>query len=1023
MLPRAISTRLPRINQIVFLIGLAGIVAGTLGIVLSDDPSWIKFFDNVHWTSGTAAAAILAWLGLGSGQQESRGAIRWFVVGFVGYALGQLVWDMQAALAYSSFPSPSDFFYLWLGPCLAIGLIQEIRRNVHKVDHRAVLLDVLSLSIASLTLVLVIYLPKRGDLDLLSMAVLVSYPVSLLIPACIALIMIPSMRLCFKSGFTLFLIAVTATAWSWMHWNTLALNGLASSGAWFNVYFSIAILLAGLAVSVWQLKHTGSPRWDRACEAFLRMLPLATVVMASAAIVAAASLPESQNLVSSLTYAGAVLVIILAIVRQSQQLKDRDLLLAAQAEALKSGALLQTVLERAPVRVFWKDRESRFLGCNSLFAQDAGYTRPAQLIGKSDFEMSWKDQAELYCADDSAVMESGIAKLNYDEPQSTPDGRTIWLRTSKVPLSDTETGDIIGVLCIYEDITERKAAEEELRIAAATFQAQEAILITDSESTILRVNQAFEEVTGYSAAEVIGKNPRILQSGRHDEAFYQAMWSLLRTTGMWSGEVWDRRKNGEIYPKRMTITAVYDDKQQLSNYVAVFADISQRKQSEQEIHQLAFYDTLTQLPNRRLLMDRLHQATAASQRSDEHGALLFLDLDHFKTINDTLGHAMGDLLLTEVSHRLKAALREGDTVARLGGDEFVVMLEGLSSQPDEAANQTEQAAEKIRFELNRPYKLKNHEYHSTTSVGACLFQGHQDSVEELLKHADIAMYQAKAAGRNTIRFYDPKMQAALEKRAAMVADLRHALGRQQFQLHYQIQVDKLGHPLGAEVLLRWEHPERGFVFPDQFIPAAEETGLIVPIGLWVLETACSRLKAWEHGALTCNLTLAVNVSARQFRQTDFVDQVQRALLESGAKSSHLKLELTESIVLENVDDTISKMQALKLLGVEFSMDDFGTGHSSLSYLKRLPLNQIKIDQSFVRDITTDPNDAVIVKTIIAMTQALGLNVIAEGVETEEQREFLENNGCHAFQGYLFSRPVPLGQFEEDLKHSSVTNQK
>ena len=1015
---QSILARLPWVNQIVFLFGLAGIVAGSFGIAISHDPSWIKFFDNVHWTSGTLAAAILAWLGLGrSGNQASHGAIRWFVVGFGGYALGQLVWDAQAVLAYSSFPSPSDFFYLWLGPCLTIGLIQEIRRNLQKVDHRAVLLDVLSLSIASLTLVLVVYLPKRGDLDLLSMAVLVSYPVSLLIPACIGLIMIPSMRLRISSGFTLFLLAVAVTAWSWMHWNSLALNGLAINGAWFNVSFSIAILLAGLTVSVWQLTHSDSPQLDRAYEAFLRMLPIATVIMASAAIVAAGSLPESQNLVSSLTYSGAVLVIILAIVRQSQQLKDRDLLLAAQAEALKAGALLQSIIERAPVRVFWKDRESRFLGCNSLFAQDAGYTQPAQLIGKTDFEMSWKDQAELYRADDYGVMESGVAKLNYDEPQSTPDGRTVWLRTSKVPLSDAKTGEMVGVLGIYEDITERKAAEEELRIAAATFQAQEAILITDSNATILRVNQAFEEVTGYSAEEVIGKNPHILQSGRHDAAFYQAMWSLLRDTGKWSGEVWDRRKNGEIYPKLMTITAVYDDKQRLTNYVAVFADISKRKQSEQEIHQLAFYDTLTQLPNRRLLMDRLHQAMAVSLRSGEHGALLFLDLDHFKTINDTLGHAMGDLLLVEVSHRLKAAVREGDTVARLGGDEFVVLLEGLSSQQDEAASQTEQAAEKIRFELNRPYRLKNQEHHATTSVGVCLFRGQLESVEELLKHADIAMYQAKAAGRNDIRFYDPKMQAALEKRAAMVADLRHALSRQQFQLHYQIQVDNLGHPLGAEVLLRWEHPERGFVFPDQFIPAAEETGLIVPIGLWVLETACAQLNAWQHGASTRDLTLAVNVSARQFRQADFVAQVQRALLESGAKASHLKLELTESIVLENVDDTISKMQALKMLGVEFSMDDFGTGYSSLSYLKRLPLDQIKIDQSFVRDITTDPNDAAIVNTIIAMTKSLGLNVIAEGVETEAQREFLENHGCQAFQGYLFSRPVPLGLFEESLKGS------
>ncbi len=1014
---RSVFARLPRTNQIVFLTGLLGIIVGAFGIGLSSDPFWVQFFDNVHWTSGTVAAALLAWLGLNSSSHpESRAAIRWFATGFAGYALGQLAWDGQIILGYRQFPSPSDFFYLWLGPCLTIGLILEIRRNLRKLDWLTALLDVLSLSIASLTLVLVIYLPKQGDLDLLSMIVLVSYPVSLLVPACIGLVMIPAMRLRIVSGFTLFLVAIAVTAWSWMQWNTLALSGHTIHGAWFNISFSVAILLAGLAVSVWQLTYTNSPRCEKAYEAFLRMLPIIAVILASAAIIAAASMPEVQKLVSALTYSGAVLVIILAIVRQSQQLKERDQLLTAQTEALKTGRLLQLIMESAPMRVFWKDRESRYLGCNSLFAQDAGYTHPAQLIGKSDFEMGWKDMAGLYRADDRKVMASGMAQLNYEEPQNTPDGRTIWLRTSKVPLSDSKSGEIIGVLGLYEDITERKLAEEELRIAATTFQTQEAILITNADSNILRVNQAFEEVTGYRADEVIGKNPRILQSGRHDAAFYQAMWSSLHDTGKWSGEVWDKRKNGEIYPKFITITAVYDARQRVSNYVAVFTDISQRKQAEREIHKLAFYDTLTQLPNRRLLMDRLHQAMAVSLRSGEHGALLFLDLDHFKTINDTLGHAMGDRLLVEVTHRLKSTLREGDTVARLGGDEFVVVFEGLSRQQDEAATQTEQAAEKICHELSQPYKLQNYEHHSTASVGICLFQGHQESVEELLKHADVAMYQAKEAGRNTIRFFDPMTQAALEKRTAIAVDLRHALSKQQFRLHYQIQMDTQRRPLGAEVLLRWDHPERGFIFPDQFIPLAEETGLIVPIGLWVLATACSQLKAWEHDPRMRDLTLAVNVSARQFRQPDFVTQMRRVLRECGVRSPKLKLELTESIVLENVEDTISKMQELKLLGVEFSMDDFGTGYSSLSYLKRLPLDQIKIDQSFVRDIASDPNDAAIVNTIIAMTRSLGLSVIAEGVETEAQREFLEHHGCHAFQGYLFGRPVPLDQFEADLKH-------
>jgi diguanylate cyclase (GGDEF)-like protein/PAS domain S-box-containing protein len=570
-------------------------------------------------------------------------------------------------------------------------------------------------------------------------------------------------------------------------------------------------------------------------------------------------------------------------------------------------------------------------------------------------------------------------------------------------------------IAFSRDISERKRAEETLRIAASTFEIQQAILITDADANILRVNQAFQDITGYCEQELIGHNPRLFQSGQHDATFYQDMWTALLGKGKWSGEIWDRRKSGEIYPKSMTITAVHDDNHRVTHYVSVFRDISNLKKSEQEIHQLAFYDPLTQLPNRRLLMDRLQKAMAVSMRSGHYGALLFLDLDHFKMINDTQGHAMGDLLLTEVANRLQTCVREGDSVARLGGDEFVVLLEELSNQSDEAATRAEMVAEKIRTELNKTYLLKDFQCQTTPSIGLCLFRGHLESVEDLLMHADVAMYQAKSSGRNAIRFFDPKMQTALEMRADLEADLNQALAEQQFQLYYQVQVDSLHRPMGAEVLIRWQHPERGLVYPDQFIPLAEETGLIVPIGLWVLQAACAQLNEWQNNALTRDLTLAVNVSAKQLRQPDFVSQVQRTLLTSGAKPSSLKLELTESTVLENVDDTIAKMREIKILGVNFSMDDFGTGYSSLQYLKRLPLDQIKIDRSFVRDITSDPNDAAIVQTIIAMTQALGLSVIAEGVETTDQLEFLDLRGCHAFQGYLFSKPVPVEQFEILLK--------
>ena len=440
-------------------------------------------------------------------------------------------------------------------------------------------------------------------------------------------------------------------------------------------------------------------------------------------------------------------------------------------------------------------------------------------------------------------------------------------------------------------------------------------------------------------------------------------------------------------------------------------DTTLRKAAAEEIEQLAYYDPLTRLPNRRLLLDRLRHAVVTSARHARHGAVLFLDLDHFKTLNDTQGHDAGDALLLQVAQRLKSVVREGDTVARLGGDEFVVLLEGLSTQALDAAEQTQAIGEKILHALNQAYQLGSHAHHSTASIGAVLFNNQQVSVEDLLKQTDMAMYAAKTSGRNTVRFFDPQMQASITERAELDADLRDALIEHQFRLHFQKQVTHDGKVIGAEVLIRWLHPRRGLVSPGQFIPHAEETGQIVSIGLWVLQQACCQLKQWEADPLRSHLRLAVNVSARQFRQTDFVKQVREVLEESGARPSHLKLELTESTVLHNVDDTIAKMNALKAIGVRFSMDDFGTGHSSLSYLTQLPLNQLKIDQSFVRNIGVRSVDALITQTIIGMANNLGLEVIAEGVETESQRKFLEEHGCQLCQGYLFGRPVPLDEFE------------
>jgi len=556
-------------------------------------------------------------------------------------------------------------------------------------------------------------------------------------------------------------------------------------------------------------------------------------------------------------------------------------------------------------------------------------------------------------------------------------------------------------------------------VAAAAFETHDAILITDANANIIRVNQAFQDITGYSAEEVLGKNPRILSSGRQDKAFYAAMWQQLLATGSWTGEMWDRRKSGQIYPKWLTITAVKNEQGQTTEYVAIFSDITARKQAEEEIRNLAFYDALTKLPNRRLMLDRFHLALSVSARSHHYGAVLFLDMDKFKTLNDTLGHDYGDLLLIEVAQRIQSCVREVDTVARLGGDEFVVLLEEVDTGAEQASQKVALIAEKIRASLAAPYRLKDYEQHSSPSIGVSLYRGNAESVDALLKHADLAMYQAKDSGRNAVRFFDPAMQLAVETRAAIEADLRHAVPGQQLRLYYQIQVDNDNRPLGAEALVRWLHPKRGMVSPAQFIPVAEESSLILDIGNWVLDTACQQLAAWDKNEQMRGLELAVNVSAQQFRLHDFVDKVAAALRAHQVDPSRLKLELTESVVLTDVSDVVAKMHALKALGVKLSLDDFGTGYSSLSYLKQLPLDQLKIDQSFVRDIATDPNDAVMVKTIIDMAQNFRLNVIAEGVETEAQLGFLKQNGCMAYQGYLFSKPVPIDQFEALLAIPSL----
>ncbi|MDO8248458.1 MAG: EAL domain-containing protein [Rhodoferax sp.] len=674
----------------------------------------------------------------------------------------------------------------------------------------------------------------------------------------------------------------------------------------------------------------------------------------------------------------------------------------AQTALHESEARNQALISAIPDAIFTSQRDGKYL---AVQAPDPAvlFAPPETLLQRTVQEVLPKPIADMFLAAFGRALDSGtMQEVNYSLPIGAQQ------RHFEARVVPSTEGIVISIV---RDITERKQSEEALRIAATAFESQEGIMVTDAASVILRVNRAFTEITGYSAEEAVGQTPRLLRSDRHDAAFYAAMWECTTRTGTWRDEIWNRRKNGEVYPEWLTITAVKDELGRVTHYVATFTDISVRKTAEEQIRSLAFYDPLTALPNRRLLMDRLDQALAVCGRRQRRCALLFVDLDSFKSVNDTLGHYQGDLLLEQVARRLTTCVREGDTVARLGGDEFVVMLEDLSESPTEAAAQAEAIAEKILIALNQTYQLGSHECRSSASIGISLLGDQRESADELLRRADLAMYQAKAVGRNTLRFFDPQMQVVVIARAAMEADLRESILKDQLLLYYQAQVVDEGCVTGAEALVRWQHPQRGMVLPAEFIPLAEETGLIVPLGNWVLKTACAQLAAWAARPELAHLTVAVNVSSHQFRQADFVDQVLTVLKNSGANPQRLKLELTESLLISNVTDVIDKMSVLKANGVGFSLDDFGTGYSSLAYLKRLPLDQLKIDQSFVRDVMTNPHDVSIVKTIVALAQNLGLGVIAEGVETDTQREFLANSGCHAFQGYLFSRPLPREEFE------------
>jgi diguanylate cyclase (GGDEF)-like protein/PAS domain S-box-containing protein len=676
----------------------------------------------------------------------------------------------------------------------------------------------------------------------------------------------------------------------------------------------------------------------------------------------------------------------------------------AEQALRESEARFQTLIETVPDAIV-VHVDGRYVYANPAALELLGVDSVDAIIGKDAVSIVHPDSREL--------VRERIRRHQLGQPVPRKTEQR-WLRSDGTAIDVEVTGIPFllngkrAVHVMAHDITERKRAEQELRLAATAFESHEGIFITDRNGSILRVNRAFAAITGYPAHEIVERAASMLSRDRDDHGFPSAVRAALDDVGVWQGELYFRRRNGELYPVWASITAVKRDDGQVTHFVCHFQDISERKQVQARIEHLAYHDPLTLLPNRSMLLDRLQHALARNRRRGLCGALLFMDLDRFKNINDSLGHRTGDLLLREVGSCVAGQIRDEDTVARLGGDEFVVLLAELDRNRETAAREARTLAERIHAAVSRNFDVAGYSLRVGASLGVAVFPDGDETADDILRHADIAMYRAKAAGRGTVCFFSPDMETAASERMELEGRLRHALERGEFTLHFQPQVEiSTGRIRGAESLMRWTHPQRGALSPSLFVPVLEESGLILPAGDWVLGSACrtAALVAQSHP----EFRVAVNVSPRQLHQSSFADHVRSILNECSIRPEAMELEITEGAVIQDVDDTVKVMGALKDLGVRFSLDDFGTGYSSLSYVKRLPLDTLKIDRAFVRDCTTDANDAAIVRAIIAMAHSLELDVVAEGVEQDAQLRFLRELGCTAYQGFLFSPPVPEAQ--------------
>jgi len=684
---------------------------------------------------------------------------------------------------------------------------------------------------------------------------------------------------------------------------------------------------------------------------------------------------------------------------------------AAEMERMRTEHHLRELLqvvEQSPVVIAKADLNSRLVYVNRHFETTTGYSKE-EVLGKDPRFLTEGTASETVYKDLWDTIKKGNTWRG-ELLNNRKDGSQFWAKATFSALKNAE-GDITGYISLKEEITELKEQEKHLRLAASVFEtASEALVITDTEQRIKKVNQAFTNITGYSRDEAIGQNPSMLQSGRHEQSFYQAMFNSLATKDVWEGEVWNRRKNGEIYPEWLRISTIIDGQGNLEGYVGLFSDITQRKQSESLIRHQTNFDALTGLPNRSLFRDRLSNAIDLAKKNQNHIAVLFIDIDRFKNVNDTLGHTIGDQLLQDIAKRLTFNLKKPNTVARFGGDEFIVIL------PDEDnLHRLENCVLSILKHLETPYNLNGHKVFASASIGVSVYPYDGDDTETLLRKADNAMHKAKEKGRNNVQFFTMEMDIEAQRRQELEQDLHKAIAKKQLSLNYQPIIDaQTGMIVSAEALVRWKHPKKGFISPVDFIPLAEEVGIITTIGEWVLREACETASHWtaEAGSIP---SVSVNLSSIQFQKQDIPTLVKKVLLETGLPARRLTLEITESLLVNDDHNTLKQLQEIRSLGVGLSIDDFGTGYSSLSYLKKFPVSTLKIDRSFITGLPKNTEDKALVSAILGIARSLSLSVVAEGVETQEQADLLTKEGCQRFQGYLFSKPLPRLEFETLLQ--------